>query len=502
MAAKQTQYKNVYTILEKVKKGEINGHYDGAKGGLFGKINFYKKADLIKPYIHYIDQYKIENIVDTTIQNVDGIKEYYNRFKGSTSFSKIDSSQRPDILSFHKKLKENYEKFPKHLKYDIHKMYYNSIDKLQFEERTDSNNTKYKFLEKANNPVGKIMSEGSNLKSAVFTKQMMLYYMMQMTIMEYTDPDAHQQMQNNLQGNAENEFSNNEVDKAMKKMMDNQLGKNMLEKAMEDAQETCKTIDEHLDNDIQEKMFEDSFKGEDGKNAGDMSPDYFRKVKARLENINLSMGPLKEKLQRILDKSAAFFSARKITTYDDFLNTQDVTGLDDYDLLHPKLRKMFIEDIMVKEHKFVGKVDVYIDVSGSMSSSCGMQNDKGTSISKIDFSKSMVAKLKQLDMLNDVYLFDTKVKKYRNDILSIAMVDCGGGTTISKAVEMIEKVGNNALVITDAEDSCYNYSEKAFFVGVEGASFNNFNNEYLKNNQCIVFDGKTVRKVNQYGFAV
>lgn len=497
------QYKNVYTILEKVKKGEIQGnHYKSEEGGLFGKLNFYKKQDLVKPYIHYIDEGKIQHIVEKDINSMESIKEYFGKFSKSTSFTKIQEDQRPDLQKFHQKLRENYQKFPKHLKYDIQKMYYNKIDKLEFEERTDSNRTRYKFLEKANNPVGKIMSEGSNLKSAIFTKQMMLYYMMQMTMMEYIDPDAHQQMQNGLDGGPDSEFNNNDIDDAMNKMMNNQLSKNMLDKVMEDAQETCKMIDEHLDKDVQEKMFDQAYRGGDSGEAGNMSPDYFRKVAARLESIKLSMGPLKEKLQKLLDKSVAFFSARKEVIYDDFLNAQDVAGLDDYELLHPKLRKIFLEDVMIKEHKYVGKIDVYVDVSGSMSSSCGVKNNQGSQISKIDFAKSMIAKLKELDMLNDVYLFDTRVKKYKNDLISISMIDCGGGTHTDTAIHSIEKIGNNALLITDAEDSCRIHTDKAFFIGVQGARFSGFHHTYLENNQCVVFDGTSVRRVDMHGHAV
>lgn len=500
MAAKSKQYKNVYTILEKVKKGEIQqSHYTAKDGGLFGKLNFYKKADLIKPYIHYIDEGKIDTIVNKDINSIESIKDYYNRFARSTSYDKVDPNKKPDLNAFHAKLKENYQKFPKHLKYDIQKMYYNKIDKLEFEERTDKNTTRYKFLEKANNPVGKIMSEGSNLKSAIFTKQMMLYYMMQMTMMEYVDPDAHQQMQNGLDGGDDNQFNQDDIDKAMDKMLNNQLSKNMLDKAMQDAQDTCKMVDQHIDQDAQEKMFDNSYQGGGKGDAGKLSPEYFRKIAEKLEAINLSMGSLKEKLQKLLDKSAAYFSARKEVIYDDLLNSQDVSGLEDYELLHPKLRKMFIEDIMIKEHKYVGKIDVYIDVSGSMSSSCGVRNSEGYSISKIDFAKSMVAKLKQLDMLNDVYLFDTRVKKYRNDLISISMIDCGGGTTIDNAIGVIESVGNNALVITDAEDSCRHYSDKAFFIGVEGANFRGFDQQYMEKAQCIVFDGTSIRKVNNHG---
>ena len=498
--SKNKQYKNVYTILEKVKKGEIQGHYKD-KEGLFGKLNFYKKADLVKPYLHYIDEDNVKNIVDREVGSMESIKEYFNRFQKSSSFGKIEEDKKPDMQKFYQKLRENYEKFPKHLKYDIHKMYYHKIDKLEFEDRTDGNRTRYKFLEKANNPVGKIMSEGSNLKSAIFTKQMMLYYMMQMTMLEYVDPDAHQQMQQGLEGGPDSEFNNDAVDDAMDKMMNNQLSKNMLDKAMQDAQDTCKMMDHNIDNETQEKMFDQSYQG-GGNKAGTFSPDYFRQVAARLESIRISMGSLKEKLQKLLDKSAAYFSARKVVIFDDLLNSQDVSGLEDYELLHPKLRKMFIEDIMIKEHKYVGKIDVYVDVSGSMSSGCGVKNTKGDSISKIDFAKSMIAKLKEMDMLNDVYLFDTRVRKYRNDLISISMIDCGGGTTIDNAVGSIERVGNNALVITDAEDSCRHYSDKAFFIGVEGARFTSFDHKYMERHQCVVFDGKSVKKVDIHGHAV
>ena len=49
------QYKNVYTILEKVKKGEIQSYYKEEES-LFSKLKFYKKPDLLKPYVHYIDE--------------------------------------------------------------------------------------------------------------------------------------------------------------------------------------------------------------------------------------------------------------------------------------------------------------------------------------------------------------------------------------------------------------------------------------------------------------
>lgn len=501
------QYKNVYTILEKVKKGEIPTHYknDDGSGGLFGKLNFYKKPDLIKPHLHYIDERKLDNIVGAQFNDSSTtmIRDEYNKFTSTAGYSKLDEDKKPDYSAFHQKLKDNYSKFPAHLKSDIFKMYYNRMEHLEFTERDSKNYGKYKFLEKANNPVGKIMAEGGSLKSSIFTRNMMMYYLMQMTMMDYVDAEKSQQIKDGLSG--EGESDDKATDQAMDDMFNKQSSKNMLDRMMDEAQQTCKTMDESIDKDIQDKLFDEAY-STGGNQAGKMSPEYFRNVAAKLASVKLSMGSLKEKLKKILDKSASYFSSRKITTYEDLFNADSIAGLDEYELLHPKLRKIFMEDVMIKDTKNVGKIDIYVDISGSMSSQCGSKDINGNNISKLEFAKSMIAKLKEMDMLNNVYLFDTRLKKVKDDLISISMIDCGGGTDIDVAVKNIEANDVNALVVTDAEDNCRTYSNKAFFIGVEGANFRSFDRNvvsmYAEKQQMIVFDGTTILGVDNKGYTL
>jgi hypothetical protein len=498
--ASPKSYKNVYTILEKVKKGEIKSYYKDDEG-LFGKINFYKKPDLIKPYMHYIDEWRLENIMDTHMRDIKAVQENYNKFAKTTDFKKIDPKQQPDQTAFYQKFQENYKKFPKHMAKDIFKMYYNQIDKLDFEDRDEKNHTKFKFLERANNPVGKIMSEHSNLKSAIYARNILSYFITRMTIMDFVDPNASEDIKNGLNG--QSDFDNDGVDKAMQDMMDSKQGKSMLDDTMQKAQDLCKQMDDAMDGDVQEQLFEAANKPGDEGMAGKLSPDFMRQIAASLENITLSMGSLKDKIKKLLDKSVSYFSANDKTEYEDLFNSDNVAGLEDYELLHPKLRKIFAEDLQVKSTKKVGKIDIYIDVSGSMSSNCGVKNSKGDDVSKIDFCKAFAAKLKSMDMLNEIYTFDNRVKHRKNDIISISMLDCGGGTTIDAAVQSIVKNGVNALVITDAEDDCSIYSEKAFFIGVQGSKFNYFNDdiikEYSDKGQVVVFNGESINKVNDKG---
>jgi hypothetical protein len=499
------KYKNVYTILEKVKKGEIDTYYKKEDGGLFGKIDFYKKPDLVKPHMHWLDERRLDSIMDAYITDSKNFQETYEKFARSADFAKkIPDGKKPDMNAFGKKVKETYDKFPKHMVKDIFKMYNNPMERLEFEERTDKNNTKFKFLENANNPVAKIMSQGSNLKSSIFARNILANYIMRMTVLDYVDPNASEDIKNGLNGASD--FDTKDADKAVDDMCNSASGKKAMEDAIKQATELCKDMDDAIDEDVQEQMFENASKQGEDSTAGKLSPNYIKEVTARLQNIKLSMGSLKEKLKKILDKSVSYFSSRQQTVFEDLFNSDNVAGLEDYELLHPKLRKIFVEDLQVKDTKKIGKIDVYIDISGSMDSGCGVNNNEGYDISRLDFCKSMVAKLSEMDMLNEVYVFNNHVKKYKKDPVSISMLDTSGGTTINAAVRSIERNGVNALVLTDAEDGCDIYSEKAFFIGLNGARFNHFSTStieaYSNKEQVIIFDGKTIKKVDEKGYVI
>lgn len=501
MASKS--YKNVYTILEKVKKGEIESHYKD-KEGLFGKINFYRKPDLVKPYLHYLDERRIENIMDEHFRNKDSIKKMYSEFTSSTQYKKLEEAKKPAFDKFRSEVESVYhKKFPKHLSKDIFKMYYDKIEKLDFEDRDEKNHTKYKFLERSNNPVGKIMSENSQLKSAVFMKNVVSYFISQLAMLKFVDEEAAKEMEKNMNGGGD-EFGNDKSDSIMEKMFDNNASKQMLDSAINEAQNTCKALDQNMSEDQQDQMFEATSSG--SSEAAKLDGNYIQNVARSIQNIKLSLGSLKDKIKKILDKSASYFSAKEEVKYEDLFNADSIAGLDEYVLLHPKLRKFMAEDINIKETKKVGKIDLYIDISGSMSSPCGVKNNDGHPISKLDFCKSFAYKLKEMDMLNEIYTFENKVEKIKSDVISIAMLHDRGGTDINKAVNKIVNNGVNAIVITDAEDHCSVYSEKAFFIGVQGANFGHFEPEVIKEysdkDQVIVFNGTEIHKVNEKGYII
>ena len=488
--------KNPYTILEKVKKGEIQSHYKSG-GGLFDKVSFYKKNDLIKPHMHYIDEDRLEGICSKYMSDPKNIKDAFESIARSTEFRKVEEGKKPDLNAFTSKMKQNYDKIPKHIKNDIFKMYYHKIKDIDFEERTDKNYTQYKFIEKANNPVGKIMSETSNLKSSIFTRNILQYFISRMTLLEYTDEDAFDKMMSGLNGDGDGD----QMDQIMKSMFDGTQSKNQMEKTIQDAQDLCKSLDEVMDKDTQEQTFENIEKN--GHGAAKLDTGELKKVAEHLAKINLSMSTLKSAISKLMDRSKNYFSAKEVVKFEDIFDTDNIGGIDDYLYLHPKLRKFMIEDIQIKDTKKIGKISIYIDISGSMSGSCGVTDEKGNRIEKLDFCKAFAYKLQQMDLLKDIYVFNNSVKKINPNVFSIAAIGLDGGTNINKVMQHIIDNDDNALVVTDAEDRCTLYSQKAFFVGVEGCQFSHFDEKVIKKftdkGQMVMYDGRRIYDVDKKG---
>jgi hypothetical protein len=288
-------------------------------------------------------------------------------------------------------------------------------------------------------------------------------------------------------------------------MFDDSGSKDMMERMMQEAQDMCKKLDDALDQETQEELFDQAEERDSSGNsmASKLDTDFIQKVTAEISNMRLNMGSLKDKIKKLLDKSISYFSSKKTTTEEDLFNSDNIAGLEDFVLLHPKLRKIFAEDLTVKDSKSIGKIDIYIDISGSMNEDCGIKDLKGNHLTKIQFAKSITAKMKELDLLNEVYLFDTKVKKYKSDLISISMIGGSGGTNLSTVVNSINTKESNAIVLTDAEDWCNVYSEKAFFIGVKGSRFVQFTTEvrekYVDNGQLIIFDGQRTYNVDKEG---
>jgi hypothetical protein len=549
------RYTNMSTIFEKVKMGEISST---PQRRLFTNLDYKKKAELIKPYLHPIDDFGLKRTLDRTYGpgNNNNYSEQMNVVQNAITSGVLTKKDGKDAHTFLHKMREIYTKLPREIFADIYNQYYSNIKNLKYEDRNNSNKNRFRMVDKANDPVTKIITSGSNIKSLVFTKSMIEYLLTMLVKMEDEDPEEFQKFMNNLKGNGQGEQkeqgNNNQpsegegeseeegnpdepssskdagqksgkgdtgkgdyseqLEKILKRFTEEPDNKTQqfFDKQMDRAKETVDALEKGLSEEDIKKMWSDLTKGnltDVDKVTTRLNPESAKNLRDELAKIRMNMSGLKSTIKNLLDKSIAFFSAKEKVTFDQFLDNPMIDEIQEYMYLHPKLRKVCVDDLLVKEIERKGKIDVYVDVSGSMGSSAEIKGlSKNERISRLTFAKSLVLKLKEMDMLNDVYSFQNRISKEGNTVSDIVFIDGNGGTCLNNVVKKIEENGTNALIITDAEDRCQMYSDKAFFIGVAGSDFRSFEDnvvaEYSRRNQIVIFDGNRIMKVDSKGCTV
>lgn len=509
------EYKNIYTIMEKAKKGELE--LESAPQRAYKSIKYNTRDEIIDPYLHHLDEKALRRSVDRFIE------ETASHIDISIIAKRMNKKLiSPDTLI--KEMLDIYKRFPKVVANDIFNINYQDIKDLHFKDRTDTNKFRFQLIEKANNPIAKIITRHDNTKSMIYTRSMIQYYIMMLAMLQQEDKDAFDDLMDKL-GSGESESGEGDPqegdqkgDKAgegnesqsledhletlRKKFDEDPASKKILDKIMETAKKTVDLLDNVLPGSQQRELWQDLGSNKEKDTTKALSKTniaWLESIEKELNKVGINLNGVKQKIKNLLDKSVNYFSSKNKTYFDSIFDAGTLDGLENIELLHPILRKISIEDIMVKDIKKMGKIDIYIDASGSMDSGCGTSGVDNKYMTKILFAKAFAFKMKEMDLLNNAYSFQSDVRfegSNKNDILAITG---GGGTSLRKVVTSIESVGRNAIVLTDAEDNCPEYSSKAFFIGVKGARFNQFNKEYMERGQTIVFDGVRIHSVDSNG---
>jgi hypothetical protein len=494
--------------MEKAKKGELD--FTGSTSRFTDIIGSYKKPELIKPYLHYIDAYKLSHRIKNRFSTYINSGEMIDRV--ATFAKPSDRSKYPHHPDVAQKVVDNYRKIPKSIVNDIFNMYNKPIDDIEFEARGPKNSMKYKLLELANDPSIKIITQGANVKSAMFTEKMIDYLTYIMMRLEEIDPEAAKDMQNKMSDNGQNQSDDKAESQQSgggsgsgkdrtEKMVDQLLKqtKEQFEKELQDVAKDISNLQEHLSDQEIENSWDSTSKSA----ISGLSKQEIQYALENLNRIKLNETAVKNNIKMLLDKSKNYFSGKEVVYYDSLFETGDFDGLEEYALLHPQLRKLFTDDLQTKSTKREGKINLYIDISGSMSDSAGMRDENGHRITKIDFAKSIGLIMKKNNMLNKVYAFDTKIYQRQTNDISIALLQASGGTSLAAVSCHIIKEDVNSLVITDAEDrNNAPYSDKIFWLGVKGSDFSYFSKESINlyhEKQMSVFDGNKILSVNSEG---
>jgi len=402
---------------------------------------------------------------------------------------------------------------PQSLIEDVYSMYVNEDVKRR--PHDEHNGIKHKVLDKVYNSLTKIVTTDSPLFTEMLTRELSLY--LQKIERELRD---EQEKNGNGPGDGESAFDQpmpgdgdptagkgeddgdgeedgeqlghgKEADKTMtgqdrqsyEDMIDNILDSKQSEKDLEKA---LKNAEKKME-DLKEKLGEEALK-----ELSFSDPDFLEKIevlKDALNRVTINKESVQKVLMKILNESQNYFSQKYKTVEESLFESEDFDDVFGLEFLHPIFRNAELFSAGNATRIYKGKIDLYLDCSGSMTSHATFE---GTSLRMIDLAKGIAMVLFRLGMVENLYFFDTSLYQIKDiNELTILSFSKSGGTDFDLVVSSIAKTGNNSVVITDGYDSVNNYSKQAFWIGIGGTTFDS-NCEfktYRGMKQCVSYNG-------------
>lgn len=312
-----------------------------------------KRPEIIEPYLNNIDSYFLNDDV-------------------SKNFEKSNKEGQPGSEKFRRIMK-------KHFVNDIFNLFYNNTTDTKLSVRDESNNFRYKLLEKVNRSGIKIVSNKSTFASTLYTQEIAKYFY---NLYKDLPPEQLKKLEQMMDGEGEEgEFKDGEGEGKGKgngdgkgKETKGESGGKSAGKGDSDAfvEEMTKILDsaqseKQLEAAIKEaekkvEMIEQSGLEVNESNAREIigKVDILEKHRSDIMQLNVSKDAILKAVKKILDKSTSYFSARYKVDEVDIYSAEEMNSLEGIEFLHPMFRKGMIDELITREKRFFGRFSLYV----------------------------------------------------------------------------------------------------------------------------------------------
>jgi len=415
---------------------------------------------------------------------------------------------------------------PQHMLNDVYSMYVNRDIKKK--AVTKYNSIKQKVIDSTYNSLTKMVAKDSVLFSQIVTREISLYMQQVQDLIEEETKDENgnksgipgldQEGEDDGSGSGSGQGGQGQGDgegdendgngdssgngnpaggtgagkgpssggpapKGFEKKVDDIIKQNQskLDQAMKNAEKEIKEIEELLGK-------------EAAKELSDTDANFledFNRLKELLKKVTFNKDNIKNVLMKILNKSQNYFSKNAITVEESIFDADELDELFGLEYLHPIFRNAGIMDIGNEGKIYTGKIDLYLDCSGSMSSTA---NFGGVNIKMSELVKGIAIILYRMNMIDKLYFFDTRIYEIKNiNEFTILSFDRSGGTNFNLVVDQALSNKRNSVIITDGEDGVSKYAKNVFWIGIGGTKFSR-NDEfktYRAIRQCVTYNPST-----------
>lgn len=390
-----------------------------------------KRNEIIKPYVAYFEERRLSRINDSQYEKAR--EEYVKKGNGAT------------LEGFNNSKK----KLPQSFINDLFNLYY--LSKNRSEISIEGNQKKYNILSKMYDYLHAVITQDKEEYSNIYVKNILQNIYLYATEEQLNDLSDSYNSEGDGEGDTDIDISA------------------ALQKALQEA----------LNNSQQEIQKLKKSGLDPGVAAGTHNRFNYDAVAARYKTVATSSAAsinncINTILETAKDGSAKTFYIRE---EDEFMEAEHLEELFDIHFLNSKFKKAYLSDVFTETVRISGKIDVYMDVSGSMSES------------QLFATKRFCLALRSLNMLNCAYSFCTSLYELKTEEEHIKGFNTGGGTNFTLIDKKIKETQKLSIVLTDGGCDLSHFNPKCIYIGVEGAQFyGQYLDRYIKGNKIFMLD--------------
>ena len=292
------------------------------------------------------------------------------------------------------------------------------------------------------------------------------------------------------EGDEKGESSSNGLNPGSSTGEERDIVSEIADKALKSAEKEIELAKNLADKKI--KDLEDQLGKEAMKDLQGNDPDFLDKIdrlKENLSRVSINKESIKKVMEKILNESMNYFSSKFKTVEESLFDCEECEDLFGLEYLHPIFNNAEIMSVGNETRVYKGKIDLYLDCSGSMDSHRDFED---ANLRMIDLVKGIAMVLFRMGMIENLYFFDNSIYEIKDiNEISILSFNQSGGTNFNKVIDKIKSNGNNSVIITDGYDRCEEYTKQAFWVGVGGTKFTRDGGSfpmYRENKQCVAYN--------------
>jgi hypothetical protein len=377
-----------------------------------------------------------------------------------------------DIVDFFRK-DDGFKNVPDFMIRDVFKTYYNPQEGIKYE----CNEMMYwwhEMLQNTNNYLLKSVTINKPGYSFIATK-----HIINLLREEIEKDENFKDKANDPNGQGDPDQGNGDGQPDMNKI--NQNIQDKMEQASKQASDEIQQKE-----DAQEAMG-----GGDLAGKGPTDIEMLEEKMDMIKDVILNKNEVGRLIKRSIKGFKSGFGTRHIVTEESLFEADVVDDLIDQHYLFDEILAM---DVNVRDHKSqMVAFDLYIDISGSMSSS---MNIYGKNVSRMNMAIALTSRMNNMGCLGELYTFNRGIQHLK-DVENIWKLRPSGGTDIERCMKQIKKNGRPSVILTDGEDGFETYTENAFIMSISPSSGNGYFKQpacakMVKGRKYIQYNGKNL----------